>query len=247
MPRSLAVAQDTILDPKSIVVSHNYTIRPNLLNEFRFGYNMQTTDITYPQFPDGAKLIGDLGLQQLGPFPKGSAYPYFEFDGSSGITTLGGSREELLHEHKYQWADNLTWIRGRHTMKFGFDVRAMRLSDYESFAGPDNFGSYFFSGEFSGSDFADFLLGLPNRTVVVNAGPDFNGFDRAYGFFAQDSIKVGSEAHRQCRRAIRVSSAFPRQQLADHKFRSHKRSSDRPQRQIVGLGNPRLSAIDQRL
>jgi hypothetical protein len=193
VPRSLAVAQDTILDPKSIVVSHNYTIRPNLLNEFRFGYNMQTTDITYPQFPNGAKLIGQLGLQQLGPFPAGSAYPYFEFDGSSGINTLGGSREELLHEHKYQWADNLTWIRGRHTMKFGFDVRAMRLSDYESFAGPDNFGSYFFNGQFSGSDFADFLLGLPNRTVVVNAGPDFDGFDRAYGFFAQDSIRVGQK------------------------------------------------------
>ncbi len=191
-PRPLGIAQDMLLNPKSIVVSHNYTLRPNLLNEFRFGYNMQTTDITYPQFPDGAKLIGDLGLQQLGPFPKGSAYPYFEFDGSSGITTLGGSREELLHEHKYQFADNLTWIHGRHTMKFGFDVRAMRLSDYESFAGPDNFGSYFFSGAFTGSDFADFLLGVPNRTVVVNAGPDFDGFDRAYGFFAQDSIKIGS-------------------------------------------------------
>ncbi len=191
VPRNLAVAQDTILDPKSIVVSHNYTIHPNLLNEFRFGYNMQTTDITYPQFPDGAKLISDLGFQQLGPFPKGSAYPYFEFDGSSGITTLGGSREELLHEHKYQWADNLTWIRGRHTLKFGFDIRAMRLSDYESFAGPDNFGSFFFNGALSGSDFADFLLGVPSSTVVVNAGPDFNGFDKAYGVFAQDSIKLG--------------------------------------------------------
>jgi hypothetical protein len=192
VPRPLAVAQDTILDPQSIVVSYNYTIRPNLLNEFRFGYNQQTTDITYPQYPDGAKVIGDLGLQQLGPFPKGSAYPYFEFDGSSGITTLGGSREELLHEHKYQWADNLTWIRGRHTLKFGFDIRAMRLSDYESFAGPDNFGSFFFNGEFTGSDMADFLLGVPSSTVVVNAGPDFDGFDKAYGFFAQDTIKLGS-------------------------------------------------------
>src|SRR6185437_8934433 len=102
-PRPLGIEQDTLLNPKSVVISHNYTIRPNLLNEFRFGYNMQTTDNTYPQFPDGAKLIGDLGLQQLGPFPQGSAYPYFEFDGSSGVTTLGGSREELLHEHKYQW------------------------------------------------------------------------------------------------------------------------------------------------
>lgn len=192
-PRPLGIEQDTILNPKSIVVSHNYAIHPNLLNEFRFGYNMQTTDNTYPQFPDGAKLISELGLQQLGPFPKGSAYPYFEFDGSSGITTLGGSREELLHEHKYQFADNLTSIRGRHTMKFGLDIRALGLSDYENFAGPDNFGSYFFNGEFTRNDFADFLLGIPSNTVVVNAGPDFNGFAKAYGFFAQDSIKLGSK------------------------------------------------------
>lgn len=189
-PRNLGIPQDTILDPRSIAVSYNYTIRPRLLNEFRFGFNRQTTDNTYPRFPSGAGVIGDLGLQQLGPFPKGSAYPYFEFDGASGLSSVNGAREEALREHKYQFADNFTWIRGRHTMKFGFDVRALRLADYESFTASDNFGGYFFNGSFTGYDFADFLLGLPSRTEIVNAGPDFNGYERAYGFFAQDSVKV---------------------------------------------------------
>src|SRR4029077_17946213 len=132
-PKNLGIPQDTILDPKSIVVSHNYTIQPRLLNEFRFGFNTQTTDNNYPRFPDGGKLIGALGLQQLGPFPKGSGLPGFEFDGASGLTSVSGAREEALREHKYQFADNLTWIRGRHTMKFGFDVRELRLEDYENF------------------------------------------------------------------------------------------------------------------
>jgi Carboxypeptidase regulatory-like domain/TonB dependent receptor-like, beta-barrel len=189
-PRNLGIPQDTLLDPKSVVVSYNYSIRANLLNEFRFGFNMQTTDNTYPRFPDGAKVISDLGLQQLGPFPKGSAYPDFEFQGSSGVTNVNGAREEVLREHKYQFADNLTWIHGRHTMKFGFDIRELRVADYESFIAADNFGDYIFNGRFTGNDFGDFLLGLPNYTEIVNAGPDFDGHVRAYGVFGQDSFKI---------------------------------------------------------
>lgn len=189
-PRNMGIPRDTILDPKAIVVSYNYTILPRLLNEFRFGYNQQTTAVTYPKFPDGSKVISDLGLQQLGPFPAGSAYPDFEFQGQSGITSVNGAREELLREHKYQFADNLTWIRGRHTMKFGFDIRALRVADYESFIASDNFGTYYFNGGFTGYDFADFLLGLPYQSEVVNAGPDFDGRARAWAFFGQDSLKV---------------------------------------------------------
>jgi hypothetical protein len=189
-PRNLAIPQDTQLDPKSIAVSHNYSIHTNLLNEFRFGYNMQTTDVNYPKFPDGSKVISSLGLQQLGPFPAGSAYPDFEFQGESGVSNVNGAREEALREHKYQFADNLTWIRGRHTMKFGFDVRELRVADYESFIAGDNFGDYIFNGRFTGNDFGDFLLGLPNYDEIVNAGPDFDGHVRAYGFFGQDSFRV---------------------------------------------------------
>jgi hypothetical protein len=189
-PLDLNIPQDFGIDPKSFVVSHNYAIRPKLLNEFRFGFNSQTTSVTYPKFPDGAKLIADLGLQQLGPFPKGSAFPDFNFNGGSGVSSSPGARQEQLREHKYQFADNLTWIHGRHTMKYGFDIRELRSADYESFTAADNFGDYNFDGSFSGNDFADFLLGLPNYTAIVNAGPDFDGHARAYGFFGQDSVKL---------------------------------------------------------
>ncbi len=190
VPLKLGIEEETSLDPKAIVVAHTYTMRPNLINEFRFGFNTQTTDHSYPQFPNGANLISALGLQQLGPFPPGSAITDFEFDGSSGVTNTPGAREELLHEHKYQVADNLTWVHGRNIFKMGLDIRALFLSDYESFTADDNFGSYFFNGSFSGNDFADFLLGLPFHDAIVNAGPDFDGYAKAYGTFFQDSLKL---------------------------------------------------------
>lgn len=190
VPLKLGIEEETTLNPKAIVVAHTFTMRSNLINEFRFGFNLQTTDHSYPQFPNGASLISALGLQQLGPFPPGSAFTYFEFDGSSGVTAVPGAREELLHEHKYQVADNLTWVHGRNTFKMGLDIRALFLSDYESFTADDNFGSYYFDGSFSGNDFADFLLGLPSHDTIVNAGPDFDGYAKAYATFFQDSWKL---------------------------------------------------------
>lgn len=193
VPEKLGVDQETTLNPKAVVVAHTYTILSSLVNEFRFGYNRQTTDHSYPQYPNGASLITTLGLQQLGPFPPGSAVPDFEFSGSSGTTNVPGAREELLDEHKYQWADNLTWVRGRNIFKMGFDIRALHLSDYESFTGADNFGNYFFNGSFSGNDFADFLMGLPFHDAIVNAGPDFEGYAKAYATFFQDSLKLSPQ------------------------------------------------------
>src|SRR2546426_5620476 len=46
------------------------------------------------------RSIQQLGLQQLGPFPNGSALPYFEFDGASGLTQTPGGREEQLRDRK---------------------------------------------------------------------------------------------------------------------------------------------------
>lgn len=181
---------DTTLSPRSIAISHNYSIKPNLLNELRVGWLTQTSNYSYPKFPNGAQLISDLGLTGLGPFPPGSALPGFSFSGSSGLTSAGGSRQELLQEHKIQIADNLTWIRGRHTIKTGFDLRILQNSDYINFIGADNFGNFYFNDTFTGYDFADFLLGLPTESDIANAGPNFDGHAKAYGFFVQDSFKV---------------------------------------------------------
>jgi hypothetical protein len=190
----LAGNQQASTQPKAYVVSYNYSILSNVLNELRFGYNQELTLISYPKFPDGATLVTQtLGFKQLAsPFPKGSAIPGLYFGGNSGITSISGAREERNPQGKYQIADNLTWIRGRHTMKFGLDIRDLQNGDYSNFTGADNFGNFYFQGGFTGSDFADFALGLPSYTQVVAAGPDYRARARAYGFFGQDSFKPTS-------------------------------------------------------
>ena len=82
---------------------HNFS--PTIVNEFRLGYNRYSQNypagnFKYPgldQFPNVE--IFELGAQ-LGPDPNA---PQF------GIQNL------------YQLADNVSWTRGKHTFKFGFD------------------------------------------------------------------------------------------------------------------------------
>jgi hypothetical protein len=191
-PLSPGSPQDFTLQPRTLAFSYNYALRPNLLNEFRFGYLQQYAGTAYPQFPNGADLISQLGFQQLGPFPPGSAEPEVDFNGSSGISGIIGGRQENLREKKIQFADNLTSIRGRHTLKAGFDIRDIHLSDYENFTDSDNFGDFSFNGSYTGNDFADFLLGIPNSTTIANAGPDIRGVAKQWMFYAQDSFRVNN-------------------------------------------------------
>jgi hypothetical protein len=83
---------------------------PTITNEFRFGYNRFNDDIPVPTPPypgldtfPNIMIDNDLHLQ-LGPDPNG---PQF--------TIL----------NTYQLNDNISWVKGSHTLKFGFDGRKL--------------------------------------------------------------------------------------------------------------------------
>ena len=186
----LLQGNEAILDnTDSVGLTYSYNLTSNVLNEVRFGYNRQSFAVTFPQFPSGAALISQLGLNLPGPFQTGSAIPGFIFQ-QSPIASTGNNRQENRHEHRYQFDDNLTWIHGRHALKFGTDIRRNSYSDFVQFTGADNFGNFSFDGAFTGFDFADFLLGLPSQSQVTNAGPDFEANQVAYAFYAQDEFKI---------------------------------------------------------
>ena len=90
----------------------------------------------------------------------------------------------------HQAADNLTWVRGSHSFKTGTDIQ------YNQAFGPnlpnDIFGIFNFSGFFTGSSYADFLLGYPlySRRASYRGDADKHGTDMARllpGFLASDA------------------------------------------------------------
>jgi hypothetical protein len=187
-PNNLLVpSSDNYEDDRLFVVSFSYTFKPNLLNEFRFGYT--TVSFGNSNSFDGKAFWQTLGFQGLAstdPFFNG--LPEIDIAGLTGLTAdrLNGANQSRTR----QFNDNLSWLKGRHTMKFGLDIRTILGYSPLGFIGGDNYGNFEFNNTFSGASFGDFLLGLPAFTGYDNVTHDNYGVSTQYAFYAQDSFRL---------------------------------------------------------
>ena len=172
---------------RNLVLTHSYAIRSNLLNEVRFGLTYYAIQVNFPI--SGANAVQKLGLAglDLGDVPNVNAFPTFDFSDSTGFTPMGRDKTGITRSQTLQFTDNLSWIRGAHTVKFGVDFRRVRYTDLESFGGSDDFGAFTFNaGTFSGNAFADLVLGLPSKSYIAQSGADTRLHAYQTGVYAQD-------------------------------------------------------------
>ena len=190
-PNILALPSNTNFDKyKILVVSHNYTMTPHLLNEARFGMTLNNSGTAFPF--DGRAFTKGLGFQGIGPEFPFNGIPNVDFSGD--ISDMNRNRGDSISQSRtFQFNNNVTWTKGRHTMKYGFDVRWIRAVTALGFIGADNYGNSSFNGTFSGNDFADFLLGIPIRTSYAIIQQDNDGRTRHYHFFGQDNFRVSQK------------------------------------------------------
>jgi hypothetical protein len=187
-------ADQDLEQDRNLIVSHNYVISDNLINEARFGLSLFQLQVNFPIA--GAQAISTLGLQglDLSDHPTTDGFPTFNFSDGTGLTPVGRDKAGLTQSQTIQLADNLTWIHGKHTTKFGADVRRVYYRDLESFGGSDDFGAFTFNqGAFTGNAFADFLLGLPSKTYVAQSGPDVHAYAIETGLYAQDEFRLNEQ------------------------------------------------------
>src|SRR5215471_9464667 len=172
---------------RNLIVSHNYMIRPTVLNEARFGATYYSRTVNFPiSGADAVERLGLVGLN-LSDVSGVNACPTFDFSDSTGFTTIGRDKTGVQRSQTVQFADNLSWIKGRHTTKFGVDFRRVRYTDLESFGGSNDFGAFTFSAAaFSGNAFTDLLLGLPSKSYIAQSGPDTRLHAYQTGLYAQD-------------------------------------------------------------
>jgi hypothetical protein len=179
---------------RSLVVSYNYAITPTLLNEFRFGFTNYNENDTFPI--QGSTAISQLGLVydhavNLAAHPTADAFPTFNFaDGT--VTSIGQDRVGPTISGNLQFTDNVTKILGKHTLRFGLDLRREHFSADMYYAPSDDFGQFTFSGSLTGYSIGDFLLGMPNPSYFAVTGPLMNALTTQWGAYGQDTWQVNS-------------------------------------------------------
>jgi hypothetical protein len=131
---------------------------PSLLNDFRFGY-------AYYYGTKEAQNIHSGFLESLGiTRAPGSTNDGITAINVPGYADMGDSdifQPQIRRDSTFQFTDNLVWVKGKHTFKFGGDVRRYRL-----FYLVEDFGQGIFSfsdgaSSATGTSISDFLLGRP--------------------------------------------------------------------------------------
>ena len=182
-------------DDRAATVSYTHMFSPTKVNEIRWGFGFNNNPITPPV--QGLQEVTDLGLQGLAPnLPDlpGLLHVNWSGIGLQSISQLN-YRAPGYRTHTEELQDHFSWFRGRHNLKFGWD---MLRSEYDDFGAPTNlYGSVTFSARFTGggvagqgNPYADFLLGIPTTASRAFPTPRINRNRWSHDFFVQDEFKV---------------------------------------------------------
>ena len=173
------------LSSHAVVGGWTKVINPRFVNEFRLSYGRGTNDGTQDPFgEDGNALIGFRGVPN-DPRVIGGIVGM----DVSGHVRLGSPNfmPKFQHTEQMQFLNTLTWLAGRHQVKFGADVMAPMNNEYFDVA-PTR-GNLSFNGQFTGNGLADFVLGYAQRAQLTNVFVVEQQL-RSYGAYMQDDWKV---------------------------------------------------------
>jgi hypothetical protein len=186
----------------SFAFSESHVFSPTLLNEARVGYQ----ETREKQTVMGPRLFDQYGIIGAPDLPLVTGLPTFLVTGLATIGTTGpgtlptpatGSGNLPIDKQgrTIQANDNLTWERGRHTLKFGFDFQQVTLYAKVTLnARP----TYSFSGVYTqnpqkrtgtGNPLADFLLGYTSSSSV-STDSDSESRQHIYQGYVQDDWKA---------------------------------------------------------
>ena len=125
---------------RGLTVAYNYTITPNMINEFRGGFNAIRDALNANV--NSATLINQVGITGIPDIATVPTVPDMEI---AGLQRTGGLNTTKQQSKIIQLLDDLTWVKGKSTFKFGGDVR--RLTDHdENVFGNYRAGQYVFNG-----------------------------------------------------------------------------------------------------
>lgn len=200
-------------------LSHNWS--PRIVENMQLNWSRSATH-TLAQTSYGTDIESELGIAGVSPAPINYGVPTISMTSFSGIQDTLPS---IAKNETTRFSDSVSWTKGTHTMRFGGEIRRIQLN---SLSDPDPRGQFTFTGletseldatgqpiAGTGSDFADFLIGLPEATAV-QFGIDPDLYLRSWGFVAygQDDWRVNKKFTLEY--GLRYEDATPAVELFNH-------------------------------
>lgn len=174
---------------RSVVISDTHTFSGSLVNEAKLGFNRtfsQNQDINFGE--DVQSQLGIAGIDNPNNDPAISGMPLFSFGGAIPIAASANRNQAYTAQNTFQIIDNVSWFRGRHSVKFGVDIRRLQVNNQNK---PLTIrGSYSFDDRLSGLAYANFLLGYLSGASRGIARPNAYTRSTFSGFYIQDDFKL---------------------------------------------------------
>jgi hypothetical protein len=155
------------------------TLRPNLINVAHISFSRYDSLYRGAASPTN---FNNLGVQQpnLDPVSLGNTTV------SNYFSVCNCYFPERVVQNPLQFRDDLSWIKGRHELKFGAEYIWRETNVYSTF---NNQGAFTFGGQFSKNNLTDFFLGLPSSYSLQNAFYEARR-QNVFAFYLQDNYRV---------------------------------------------------------
>jgi hypothetical protein len=174
--------------------SDNYIFTPSVVNQFLIGFSRRFRgEVSNGLGQDYPAKIGLTGVSNV-------TFPCVKFTGTPYENLLNNCGDSQFADNVYQTNDSVSWVKGKHNMKFGGEIRALEFNvrRLTQASGEFDFNAQETSttgaggaGGAGGDPVASSLFGLVN-TSTLNYG-SFSGVRyKDYSFFAQDTYKITS-------------------------------------------------------
>jgi hypothetical protein len=167
-------------------VEHSNRLSQFLFLRTRYQFTRTASDLV-PWFSGRVNVSGRAGITGNNQDPENWGPPTLSF--ASGIAGLGTGQYSDSTLQTHAASTSLFVSRGRHNLTYGGGARFNR---YDVESQQNARGMFGFTGAATGSDLADFLLGLPQTSAIAYGNADKRLRGTGFDAFVQDDWRLSA-------------------------------------------------------
>jgi hypothetical protein len=162
--------------------THRFSMRT--FGTLQYQFSRQTSRLS-PYFAGRYDVAGAAGITGTNRDSANWGPPQLTF--SSGYAALGDGNISAQRNQTHGITPSLFWAHGSHNFTFGGDYKRQQVNPVSQ---TDPRGTFNFSGKAAGSDFAGFLLGIPDASSIAYGNADKYYRLATYAAYVTDDWRV---------------------------------------------------------